>query len=122
MDNLRRTVYAFGVARVETIESSTVMVVYLLIRTGSRYIADCHFGFFTSIYQDRQRVEPGGHAVLSLAVACNFASGELPEHLSIMGFAWLGLVSDHAGHCIDVIGRVLARRKNWYAFQFKDTF
>jgi hypothetical protein len=35
MDILRRTVYAFGVARVETFESSTVMVVYLLFALGA---------------------------------------------------------------------------------------
>lgn len=35
MDILRRTVYAFGAARVETFESSTVMVVYLLIALGA---------------------------------------------------------------------------------------
>ena len=35
MDILRRTVYAFGVARVETFESSTVMVVYLLFVLGA---------------------------------------------------------------------------------------
>jgi hypothetical protein len=35
MDVLRRTVYAFGVARVETFESGTVMVVYLLFVLGA---------------------------------------------------------------------------------------
>lgn len=35
MDILRRTVYAFGAARVETFESSTVMVVYLLVTLGA---------------------------------------------------------------------------------------
>lgn len=35
MDVLRRTVHAFGVARVETFESSTVMVVYLLFALGA---------------------------------------------------------------------------------------
>ena len=35
MDILRRTVYAFGVARVETFESGTVMVVYLLFALGA---------------------------------------------------------------------------------------
>ena len=35
MDILRRTVYTFGVARVETFESSTVMVVYLLVTLGA---------------------------------------------------------------------------------------
>jgi hypothetical protein len=35
MDILRRTVYAFGVERVETFESSPVMVVYLLFALGS---------------------------------------------------------------------------------------
>lgn len=35
MDILRRTVYAFGVERVETFESSTVMVVYLLLALGA---------------------------------------------------------------------------------------
>jgi hypothetical protein len=35
MDILRRTVYAFGVARVETFESGMVMVVYLLFALGA---------------------------------------------------------------------------------------
>jgi hypothetical protein len=35
MDILRRTVYAFGVVRVETFESSSVMVVYLLFAVGA---------------------------------------------------------------------------------------
>ncbi len=35
MDVLRRTVYAFGTARVETFESTTVMVVYLLLVLGA---------------------------------------------------------------------------------------
>lgn len=35
MDILRRTVYAFGAARVETFESSIVMVVYLLLALGA---------------------------------------------------------------------------------------
>lgn len=35
MDFLRRTVYAFGAVRVETLESSTVMVVYILLALGA---------------------------------------------------------------------------------------
>lgn len=35
MDVLRRTVHAFGTARIETFESSTVMVVYLLFTLGA---------------------------------------------------------------------------------------
>ena len=78
MDILRRTVYALARA------GQDHQIQYgdgglSAIRTRSRYIPACQPGFFTSIHQDRQRGEPGGHAVLlwqlpAILLQANFQS------------------------------------------------
>jgi hypothetical protein len=94
MDILRRTVYAFGVARVETFESGMVMVVYLLFALGAG------ISLLAALASSRLFTKIGGGL----------------SRLSIMEFAWLGLVSVHAGHGSDTAGYVLARLKIWHSF------
>ncbi|MCK7530825.1 MAG: hypothetical protein MZV63_07150 [Marinilabiliales bacterium] len=94
MDILRRTVYAFGAVRVETFESGTVMVVYLLIALGAGVSLLASLASSRLFTRIGGGVSLAGHAVLPVAVACNSAAGELSEHLSDYGCRLAG-----AGTC-----------------------